>query len=146
MVDGPSDIQADLRLWFGEEPSGPLAGCSVFLADDSEDNRRLLARLLERDDARVSSFADGSELLRAVLEGPGEADLVILDLEMPGLGGLETVRRLRACGIELPVVALTGHRDEVRLQEAFEAGFDEVWTKPIDPASLLRRVAERLAA
>jgi CheY-like chemotaxis protein len=111
----------------------------VLLAEDSLDLRETLAELLGAAGHTVHAFADGlaaAECARAI--GP---EVVLLDLGLPGIDGLEVARRVRAALGERPlIVAVTGDaRDEDR-RRAREAGFDALLAKPVDLEELERIV------
>ncbi|MBL8530526.1 MAG: response regulator, partial [Hyphomonadaceae bacterium] len=104
----------------------------------------LLARtLLSRAGCVVTAVHDGEEALAAA--AASAYDLILLDIRMPRLDGLETAQRIRAgqgpCA-GAPIVALTADAGETERAQAFKAGMDDFITKPIDAARLLA-VAER---
>ncbi|GAA3302694.1 response regulator transcription factor [Dactylosporangium vinaceum] len=110
----------------------------VMIADDDAAIRESLERVLQVEGYDTSTVANGL----AVLEGLGgdAMDLLILDIMMPRLGGLETCRRLRAAGRDLPVLMLTA-RDQVSDRVAgLDAGADDYLPKPFATEELLARV------
>ncbi len=118
----------------------------ILVVDDHRDNRELVAEILTWGGFRTVEARSGHEALERALEaGP---DLILLDLEMPGLDGWEVTRRLRADPRtrELPIVALTAHAQEPYLERAREAGCDGALVKPIDPQELVPRVQRFLDA
>jgi len=109
----------------------------VLLAEDDPAISEPLARALRREGYEVDVRADG----RAALEGANEnPDLVVLDLGLPYIDGLEVCRRLRADGRTFPVLILTARVDEVDLVVGLDAGADDYVTKPFRLAELLARV------
>lgn len=112
-----------------------LEGLDVLVADDSPDNRRLLRFLLERRGARVRSAANGQEALDAI--ATNAPHVVIMDVQMPGVDGLEATRTLRTRGNELPVVMLTAHALDEVASECLRAGASDVLTKPLDKNKLV---------
>jgi CheY-like chemotaxis protein len=109
----------------------------ILVVDDNADAAALLAVLLRLEGHEVETAADGSEAVdRAEQFRP---EVVIMDLEMPGVDGLEASRRIRArpWGNTVLIAALTGWSRDIDRRRAREAGVDLHFVKPIDTASLL---------
>jgi DNA-binding response OmpR family regulator len=110
----------------------------VLLAEDDQAISDPLARALRREGYDVDVLGDGQEALESALgDGP---DLVVLDLGLHSLDGLEVCRRLRAEGVGTPVLILTARADEVDTVVGLDAGADDYVTKPFRLAELLARV------
>jgi DNA-binding response OmpR family regulator len=110
----------------------------VLLAEDDQAISEPLARALRREGYHVEVRADGEMALRyAVVDG---VDIVVLDLGLPGMDGLEVCRRMRAEGLAIPVLILTARADEVDTVVGLDAGADDYVTKPFRLAELLARV------
>lgn len=109
-------------------------GARVLLAEDNPINALLARALLEREGAVVDRAASGEETLVA-LEA-GHYDLILMDVRMPGLSGLEATRALRQRGVRTPIVALTANAFEDDRRECLAAGMDDFLVKPLTPASL----------
>lgn len=128
---------------------GPAAGraLTVLIADDNPVNLRLLAILLERLGHRVLAAKDGAEALALLAREP--VDLVLLDVQMPVLDGLETVARIRALPdpgkASVPVVAVTANALPEEVETYERAGMDACLAKPVDRAAL-RQVLARCRA
>lgn len=101
----------------------------TLVVDDSPDIQRLLAHYLKSAGHRVFSAGTGEEALEALQNYP--VSLVLMDIEMPGMGGQQALEHLRAQGRKLPVLALTGHSEPALHQALLDAGFDQVITKPV---------------
>lgn len=118
----------------------------VYVADDIPANRALLETILNRGGfAHVHLFADGDELLGAI--DATEPDLVLLDLRMPRVDGLEVLRRLadrRTAGTFLPVIVLTAEAGQESRREALDLGANDYVTKPFDAGEVLLRVRNLL--
>ncbi|CAN7156595.1 response regulator transcription factor [Knoellia locipacati] len=108
----------------------------VLLAEDDPAISEPLARALRREGYDVDVRADGREALEAARDNP---DLVVLDLGLPTMDGLEVCRRLRGEGYTVPVLVLTARADEVDTVVGLDAGADDYVTKPFRLAELLAR-------
>lgn len=108
----------------------------VLLAEDDPAISEPLARALRREGYEVDVVTDGESALTQALLAP---DLVVLDLGLPKMDGLEVCRRLRAQGGTVPVLVLTARADEVDTVVGLDAGADDYVTKPFRLAELLAR-------
>lgn len=119
-----------------------LSGARVLVVDDSEINREVAARILAREGALVREAGSATEALDLLRVAPGDVDIVLMDVQMPGMDGYEATRRLRADpGLSgLPVIALTAGALLAERQRALEAGMDDFVSKPLDPDGLIRTV------
>jgi DNA-binding response OmpR family regulator len=125
----------------------PKASVRILLAEDDPEMRSLVARTLAKDGFEVIGFADGRSVVAAiddelVQEGSVRAVLLVTDVRMPGLGGLELAAWVRSRGITIPIIVMTGFGDDdvrKRAQALDATSFDK-------PFSLdeLRNVALRL--
>jgi DNA-binding response OmpR family regulator len=109
----------------------------IFVVDDDPTVADVVGRYLVRDGHTVECVRDGYEALRLISEQP--PDLVVLDLMLPGIGGMEVCRRLRERW-PIPVVMLTARDDENDRLAGFEVGADDYVTKPFSPRELAMRV------
>ena len=100
---------------------------TIMLVDDEESIQKLLTYPLEREGYTVVQARDGEEALRRFAEQP--VDLVVLDVMLPRLDGLEVCRRLRT-GSAVPIIMLTARDDEVDKVLGLELGADDYITKP----------------
>ncbi len=112
----------------------------VLIVEDERDIRDLVLFHLEREGFQVSSASSGEEALRQVRHA--SPDLVLLDLMLPAMGGLEVCRKLRQdpATVALPIVMLTAKGDEVDRVLGLELGADDYIVKPFSPKELLARV------
>lgn len=113
----------------------------VLLAEDDAAISEPLARALRREGYEVEVVEDGPAALEAGRLGP---DLLVLDLGLPGLDGLDVCRRLRGEGLTVPVLILTARADEVDTVVGLDAGADDYVAKPFRVAELLARVRAQL--
>jgi two-component system phosphate regulon response regulator OmpR len=109
----------------------------VMIVDDDPDLRDTLHEYFEAQGFHVSSVADGHGMRRVLKDGP--ADLVIMDLHLPGEDGLTLTRELRAKG-PVGIIMLTGSGDTVDRIVGLEMGADDYLAKPVDMRELLARV------
>ena len=112
----------------------------VLIVEDERDIRDLVLFHLEREGFQVSSASSGEEALRQVRHA--SPDLVLLDLMLAAMGGLEVCRKLRQdpATVALPIVMLTAKGDEVDRVLGLELGADDYIVKPFSPKELLARV------
>lgn len=110
----------------------------VVLAEDDTAIAEPLSRALQREGYDVEVVSDGVGALERVTRD--QTDLLVLDLGLPGMDGLEVCRRVRATQADLPVLMLTARTDEVDFVVGLDAGADDYVSKPFRLAELLARV------
>ncbi len=115
---------------------------SVLVADDEAGMRESVARALRREGFQVTAVEDGAAALDALRRAP--VDLLVADLRMPGLDGLELLRAAKLLAPDMEVVVLSGHGTVEEAVEAMKAGAYDFLTKPFDRAPLLRVVRQAL--
>ncbi len=134
-VDGPDGFVRDDA---GVPPPSPSRARRVLVVDDDDSIRDLVTTALEFVGFEVATAADGFAGLAAV---PGFLpDLIVLDVMMPGLDGLDVCRRLRADGDETPVIFLTSNDGSQDMLGGFGAGADDYLTKPFNLQVLIARI------
>lgn len=148
----PPVLRAAHTLWRAESekerglPGGRTAGRHILVVDDNRVNQKVLSRMLETGGHVVTLAGNGEEALD-LLERDS-FDLVVMDVNMPVMGGLEATKLYRMASLgqpHLPIVALTADATSQAREKALEAGMDACLTKPIDLETLLDLV-ERLLA
>ncbi|HKG23273.1 MAG TPA: response regulator [Blastocatellia bacterium] len=115
----------------------------ILVVDDSDDTREMMARLLELESFTVITAEDGDAgIYRARSERP---DLIITDINMPNINGIEMIRLLRneADFSRVPIMAITAYGNSVAA-EAIEAGADQAMTKPVEFESLIDDIKKLL--
>lgn len=133
-----------------EQPPPPieerLKGIHVLIVDDNETNRDLMRDICENEGATPTLLSSGQAALDWLSEHPAEADIVLMDIQMPGMDGYETTRMLRTRPVlsDLPVVALSAGVLKNEREAAFRAGMDDFIPKPFKLLELIRTV-QRLA-
>lgn len=119
----------------------------VLLAEDGADNQRLLRHHLERDGLEVTAVGDGRAALDAAIGAQRRGapfDLVLLDMQMPRMDGLEATRALRDAGFAGPIIMLTAQEVAGARERCRAAGCDEVLAKPIERSRLSDAVRRQL--
>jgi len=112
----------------------------VAIVDDDPSVQRGLQRLIRSAGWKATTFASAQEFLaRSRTESP---NCVLLDLQMPGLSGLDLQKRMAEVGMEIPIVFLTGHGDIPASVRAMKAGAVQFLTKPVDEQELLPAIEE----
>jgi len=114
-----------------------MTGKRVLVVDDDEKTVELVKLYLNRDGYRVLTAYDGIEALRLAREG--HPDLIVLDLMLPGIDGLEVCRTLRAES-DVPIIMLTARTTDQDKLTGLELGADDYVTKPFSPRELAARV------
>jgi two-component system sensor histidine kinase/response regulator len=131
--------------------SGPVdgnghGGARILLAEDNAISRKLAVRLLEKHGFQVTAVADGAAAVEAAREN--EFDLVLMDLQMPKMGGIEATQKIRDIeqdsGRRTPIIALTAHALKGDRERCLEAGMDDYVTKPLNMRVLLDKISSSL--
>lgn len=124
-----------------------LPGVNVLVVDDSDINLEVVGQILTRNGAKVTTLSSGKAALRQLRLSPDAFDIVLMDVQMPGMDGLETTQHIRAeLGLKtLPIVALTAGTLVEERKRAVASGMNAFLTKPIEPSKLintLRKLVE----
>ena len=127
---------------YGETPASQS---SVLVVDDNEMNRDMLSRRLQRAGYEVAVAHDGNLALELIRDR--RFDLVLLDVTMPGVNGLEVLKTLREAhtATDLPIIMATAHRESDDIVQALALGANDYVTKPLDFPVVLARVRTHLA-
>ncbi len=115
-----------------------MTGSKVLVVDDEPTVREVVVSYLRRDGHDVAEAADGNTALELLESDP--PDLLVLDMMLPGVNGLDILRRVRASG-SMPVIMLTARADESDRVAGLELGADDYIVKPFSPRELAARVA-----
>lgn len=116
----------------------------VLVVEDNEDNLRLISYALERAGYTVISASTGEEgVERAILEKPF---LILMDIQLPGIDGLEATRRIRASWAEhaVPIIAVTSYAMRGDMEKILDAGCNGYFEKPIDPLTIVDHIQKIL--
>ncbi len=121
-----------------------LAGHRVLLAEDIATNRMIAVEMLSDWGLAVDVAENGAEAVEKALAATASYALILMDIQMPELDGLEATRRIRAAGKTLPIIAMTAHTQSEERERCVTAGMDDFITKPIDPPTLLAALARHI--
>ena len=150
VLEFPIDAEADAvpkAQALPEEPEdvSPLCGMNFLCAEDNAINAEILELLLESKGAHCKIYPNGQELVDAFVRvKPGEYDMILMDVQMPVMDGLEAARRIRSSenplGRVIPILAMTANAFLEDMQKSKEAGMDEHLSKPVDIDALEQTV------
>ena len=144
-LDTPAQTAvAERRESGGELATHRLQDCRVLLADDGRDNVRLFSAMLRKSGVEVETVDNGQSAVKAIINAHKAGrgfDVVLMDMQMPVMDGLEATRKLRRMGYAGPIIALTACAMNGDRQSCIDAGCDDYLTKPIDRHTLLASVA-----
>ncbi len=132
---GPLDPLRNVAL---ERSKSAIAGVRILLAEDHRDLHYAIRESLERAGATVESAHDGQEAVTKTMSA--SFDVVLMDLRMPNMDGVQATRALRKRGYDLPVIALTADPATLRRVEALEAGCDACLSKPFKIDDLIASI------
>ncbi|MGN6063286.1 sigma-54-dependent transcriptional regulator [Brevundimonas diminuta] len=116
---------------------------TVLVVDDDPTQRRLIQAVLDREGYAVVHAESGGEAIDRLTKGGG-ADVVLLDLVMPGLSGMEALAEMRTAGVTTPVIVLTANGGIETVVKAMQAGAQDFFVKPVGPDRLLVGVRNAL--
>ena len=150
VLEFPIDAEADTVqeaqvLPEEEETASPLSGMKFLCAEDNAINAEILELLLESKGAHCKIYPNGQEIVDAFASvKPGEYDMILMDVQMPVMDGLEATRRIRngenPLGRIIPILAMTANAFLEDMQKSKEAGMDVHLSKPVDIAALEQTV------
>lgn len=119
-----------------------LDGAKILLVEDSEDNQDIFRYFLEESGANAKIVTDGNEAVKAAARE--NFDLILMDIQIPGIDGKEATRQIRQQGFKPPIVALTAHAMQEERLSCLRAGCVGQITKPISGEALVGQVADYL--
>ena len=106
----------------------------ISVVDDDESVRRSISRLMKSAGFRAENFASAEDFIRS--GRAKDSACLILDLQMPGMDGLQLQRHLAAAGYRIPIIFITGHSDETKQAQAIQAGAVRFLCKPFNEEDL----------
>lgn len=128
-----------------EEHSRDWRGKTVLLAEDIDINREIVASMLHETGVTIDFACDGEEALRCFSADPARYDMVLMDVQMPLMDGLEATRQIRALSVPeakcVPIVAMTANAFKEDVQLCIQAGMNDHLAKPLDPDILFQTLS-----
>jgi signal transduction histidine kinase/CheY-like chemotaxis protein len=147
LIDGPTTTRDEPVRTAPIAPATPRLRGRILLAEDSPDIQRLMEFILTKAGALITTCIDGIVTLNSIKQAAAQGspfDLVLLDMDLPNMNGLDIIRTLRADGYTGKVCALTARSMAGDREACLHAGCDDYMTKPIDRTSLVIRCAALL--
>ncbi|MBN2842150.1 MAG: response regulator, partial [Sedimentisphaerales bacterium] len=153
----PNDLITAIRKAFGLSVHTPvrkakeivpnLTGTNILLVEDQELNQEIMINLLERTKTKVTIANNGKEAVELIQEK--HFDLVLMDIEMPVMNGLDATRAIRALDDKdtagVPILAMTANAMQEDLENSKSAGMNDHITKPINPGLLYRKIRDYIS-
>ena len=144
-IDTAADAVPKEQVLPEEEAASPLSGMKFLCAEDNAINAEILELLLESNGASCTICSNGQEIVDAFANvKPGEYDMILMDVQMPVMDGLEATRRIRngenSLGRVIPILAMTANAFLEDMQKSKEAGMDAHLSKPVDISALEQTV------
>ena len=128
-----------------ESTDGIFAGKRLLLAEDVEINREIILTVLENTGIMIDCAENGKEALDMIEAAPEKYDIVLMDLQMPKMDGLEATRRIRALqNVRLPIIAMTANVFKEDIEACIAAGMDDHLGKPLDINKVFEKLREYL--
>lgn len=120
-----------------------LAGQKILIAEDDENSFYLLEYILHDHDAQIIHAGNGEDAIHVLRDNP-DVSLVLMDIRMPGMNGLESARKIREFNTRVPIIAQTAMLVEDDKEKVLEAGCNDIILKPIDKELILSKIKEHL--
>lgn len=139
-----NDQAASIAMHSGAESATQKLSGSILLVEDNEINQKIIQRFLEIMGATVSIVDNGASAVTQALQQ--HYDLIYMDMQMPGVSGIDAIRQLRAAGYTKPIVMLTANATLEDRAQSKQAGCNDFITKPIDRQQLYAITATYLKA
>lgn len=113
---------------------------NVLVADDERFILQSLEFILEAENYNVTTVENGREALELLMDSENSFDILITDVQMPGLNGLELVTELEERGISIPVIIISGYTDHRIITSLKRKGYDNILNKPFDDLDLIKKM------
>lgn len=139
MLDVPLELGEENNLISEGQVETPSDSLNILVAEDNDINQMIIRAMLKKDNHIVMLVDDGAKAVKAVQESEKPFDIVLMDIQMPVMNGIEATRRIRefeSDGTKLPIVAVTANAFSDQRQDYLNAGMQDVVIKPIDAKTL----------
>lgn len=120
-----------------------LAGQKILIAEDDENSFYLLEYILHEHDAEIIHTWNGEDTIHVLKNNP-DVSLILMDIRMPGMNGLESAKKIREFNTTVPIIAQTAMFDKDDKNKVLEAGCNDMILKPIDKKLILSKIKEHL--
>jgi CheY-like chemotaxis protein len=134
----------------GVGADGKFAGKKLLVAEDVEINQEIIISLLEDTGISIDCAQNGQEAVDMIAASPDKYDVILMDIQMPKMDGLEATRRIRTLTAQrleyLPIIAMTAHVFKSDIEECLKAGMDDHIGKPVDIDDVLKKLRKYLYA
>ncbi|MCL1823065.1 MAG: response regulator [Oscillospiraceae bacterium] len=125
-----------------------LSNFRILIAEDDDINREIAVALIEETGVSIDCVENGEEALYAFADDPQKYNLILMDVLMPVMGGIEATKKIRAFDVpeakQIPIIATTGNTEEDEIEECIKAGMSAHLSKPLDEEDFISTVASFL--
>ncbi|MCL2628919.1 MAG: response regulator [Oscillospiraceae bacterium] len=125
-----------------------IKGKRIMVVDDSATNRMVIFSVLSQKGAEIIQAKDGNEAVQIYKDRNGDVDLILMDLDMPELNGIDAAQQIRDCGLpkakEVPILVLSANLDNRKFKKMDQACFNDFMSKPVMPQTLYNALTRYL--
>ena len=144
------DLSSEESIDIADHGGSDFSGKVVLLVDDVEINLEIACAILEPTGLIIDTATRGDQAIEAVTANPGRYDLILMDIQMPGIDGMETTRIIRTLdtpgAAEIPIIAMTANVFKEDIEKCLEAGMNGHLGKPIDITDVMKTLSHYLGA
>ena len=142
MVQLPFLISADMKQAESQEDDVSIEGMKILLAEDNELNMEIARFIIENEGARVTCATNGKEAVDIYKNAPESFDIILMDIMMPKMDGLQATQVIRSFDHDIPIVAMTANAFMEDKIKAKKAGMNAHVSKPLDRDILIQVIAK----
>ena len=137
------EISGEIKIGKGDESISPIKGLNIIIAEDDENSAIYLQTILQSDAGKIILTQKGHETVEACRNNP-DIDLVLMDIQMPGINGYEATRRIREFNKEVIIIAQTAYCLSGDREKTIESGCNDYLPKPVNKNELLALIRKYL--